>query len=99
MQILSSIRVTRATMPNGTYSLRIIPIIQTWYDLNLEHDIWAAADFLIKRYGEYAEIIAGERHEQVEILGDVSESLVWKKILMAIRELVIEIVPKDATLH
>jgi hypothetical protein len=79
--------------------LRIFAIIQTWYDLNLEHDIWVAADFLIKRYGEYAEIIAGERHEQVEILGDVNESLVWKKIPMAIREMVTEIVPKDTTLH
>jgi hypothetical protein len=64
-----------------------------------EHDIWAAANILIKRYGEYAEIIADVRHERVQTKGDLEELEIWKQIIGAIQQLLPDVAPEDVTLH
>jgi len=67
--------------------------------LSFEHDIWAAANLLITEYGEYAEIIADVRHDKVQEQGDSDDVLVWKSILVAVRELLSETVPEGGTIH
>jgi len=49
-------------------------------------DIWRAANLLIKRHGADAEIMAAQRADEMLTAGDVEGQLVWKRILLAIKD-------------
>ena len=50
-------------------------------------DIWRAANLLIRRHGEDAEIEAAKRADQMLERGDLDGQVVWKRIRRAIVEL------------
>ncbi len=64
-----------------------------------ERDIWAAANILIKRYGEDAELRAVERADELLGRGDLDGQRIWLHILEAVRQLAATERPKDARLH
>jgi hypothetical protein len=65
----------------------------------MEHDIWAAADFLIKRYGEHAATIVDVRHDRIKDQGNTDELIIWKRIQTAIREMLSDVAPEGARVH
>ena len=91
--------MTLQQMPNVSFHERVIHPSQTWRDLSFEHDIWAAANFLVKKYGEYAEIIAGVHHDELREQGHTEEAMVLKRVRTAVRELLSDVVPWDGTVH
>ncbi len=52
-----------------------------------DHDIWRAANLLIKRYGADAAIQAAQRADELLNSGDHQGSAIWKRILEAVSEL------------
>ena len=52
-----------------------------------EIDIWRAADLLVKRHGDDAEITAAQRADERLAEGDLDGQMIWKRILAAVREL------------
>jgi hypothetical protein len=58
-------------------------------------DIWRAANLLIQRHGEDAEIEAAKRADQMLERGDLDGQMVWKRIRRTI-DLGLQIRIKDA---
>jgi hypothetical protein len=52
-----------------------------------EPDIWRAAYPLVKRHGADAAMVAAERADKLLAAGDVEGCTIWKRILVAVREL------------
>ena len=52
-----------------------------------DHDIWRAANLLIKRYGPDAAIEAGRRADELFEANDHDGYAIWKRILEAVGEL------------
>jgi hypothetical protein len=50
-------------------------------------DIWRAANLMLKRHGADAEVAAAMRADELLARGDVEGCSVWKRILVAVREL------------
>ena len=59
-------------------------------------DIWRAANLLIRRHGEDAEVEAAKRADQMLDRGDLDGSAVWRRIRRAIVELQ---APANSSLH
>jgi hypothetical protein len=52
-----------------------------------EIDVWRSARLLINEHGEGAEFVAAQRADQMIARGNPEGEAMWKKILVAIREL------------
>jgi triphosphoribosyl-dephospho-CoA synthetase len=52
-----------------------------------DHDIWRAANLLVKRHGHEAALVAARRADEVLAAGDVEGCAIWKRIREAITEL------------
>jgi len=50
-------------------------------------DLWRAAQLMVKRHGEDAEIQAGMRADELLAKGDVDGAATWRAIIRAIEEL------------
>jgi hypothetical protein len=50
-------------------------------------DIWRAASILVKRHGEDAAIVAGQRADAMLAQGDIEGKIVWQRITAAVSEL------------
>ncbi len=64
-----------------------------------ERDIWSAANILIDKYGEDAELRAAQRAHQLSDRGDLDGQRIWLRIVEAVRQLTETERPKNARLH
>ncbi len=64
-----------------------------------ERDTWAAANILIKKYGDDAELRAVERADEMLDQGDIDGQRMWLRIMEAVRQLADTEPPKDTRLH
>ena len=62
-------------------------------------DIYASANELIKQHGEDAPIHAAMRADELLEAGDMDGLAVWKRILMAVDELLSQKLPQGATIN
>ncbi len=62
-------------------------------------DIYRAANELIKRFGDAADIEAAVRADERLAAGDMDGEAVWFRIVKAIAELLSEERPDDAEVH
>ena len=52
-----------------------------------DHDIWRAANLLVRKHGADAELVAARRADEMLERGDRNGQLVWLRIMRAIVEL------------
>ena len=52
-----------------------------------EHDIWRAANLLIRQHGAEAEVVAAQRADLMLDRGDRDGEVVWMRIRRAVAEL------------
>jgi len=52
-----------------------------------DHDIWRAAQLMIKRHGEDARVVAAQRADELFEEGDLDGAAVWRLITAAIEDL------------
>ena len=64
-----------------------------------ERDTWAAANILIKKYGDDAELRAAERADEMLDQGDIDGQRIWLRILEAVKRLTDTEPPKNTRLH
>lgn len=50
-------------------------------------DIWRAAQLVIKRHGEDAQVAAAQRADELTQEGDLDGAAVWKRTLQPVEEL------------
>ncbi len=62
-------------------------------------DIYRAADLLIHKHGEDAQIRAAQRADEMLDDGDLDGLVIWKRILAAVKELLTKERPENAFLH
>ena len=62
-------------------------------------DIYRTANELIKQHGDNAPIHAATRADAMLEAGDLDGQAVWKQILVAVNELLLEERPKESELH
>jgi hypothetical protein len=52
-----------------------------------DQEIWHTAIAMIRRYGPNAALEAGERSDLLTASGEIGESEIWQRILVAIKKL------------
>ena len=52
-----------------------------------DHDLWHAAQLLVKRHGDDAPIVAAQRVDELAREGDFEGAAVWTSILRVVEEL------------
>jgi hypothetical protein len=52
-----------------------------------DHDLWQAAQLMIKRHGEDALVVAAQRADELFEEGDLDGAAVWRRITAAIEDL------------
>ena len=52
-----------------------------------DHDLWRAAQLMIKRHGEDAPVVAAQRADELFEEGDLDGAAVWRRITAAIEDL------------
>jgi hypothetical protein len=52
-----------------------------------DHDLWRAAQLMIKRHGEDAPVAAAQRADELFEEGDLDGAAVWRRITAAIEDL------------
>ncbi len=62
-------------------------------------EIFRAANQLVKRYGQDAELEAAQRADAMLEAGDLGGQRVWQRILKAIDDLVAQAPPEGRQLH
>ena len=62
-------------------------------------EIYRAANQLVQRYGQDADLEAAMRADAMLDAGDIDGQRVWKWILKAVDELLAQQPPKDGQLH
>ena len=55
--------------------------------MNEDIDIWRAAHLPVKRHGADAAMVAAQRADELLAQGDVDGQSIWKRIVIAVREL------------
>jgi hypothetical protein len=58
-----------------------------------DHDLWRAAQLMIKRHGEDAPVVAAQRADELFEEGDLDGAALWRRITAAIEDLQ-RLVPK-----
>ena len=62
-------------------------------------EVWRAANQLIQRYGQDAELEAAKRADAMLEAGDIDRQRVWQRILKAVDELLAEEPPLGTTVQ